>query len=106
MYRLRMAETGRSISALRPRLTPLCPSALCALARAEDAQPRGQALLERARQRSDIRAPNSPAFRLRATFSSVGKDLATVQGSYCLAMLMVSAEYPTERANPAAETQV
>jgi TonB family protein len=41
-----------------------------------------EALMERARHLSDIRAKNAPAFRLKATFSFVGKDLEKKQGTY------------------------
>jgi hypothetical protein len=69
-----------------------CLALLCALSVAQDRggsdptpqdiQTRAEALLERARQLSDIRSPNAPAFRLKATFSFVGTDLETVQGTY------------------------
>jgi TonB family protein len=68
---------GRSI----PGLT-LCLTVLSAMSAAQDVQHRAQALLDKARQLSDIRAPNAPSFRLQATFSLPGKDLALVQGSY------------------------
>ncbi|MCU1301341.1 MAG: TonB-like protein [Candidatus Sulfotelmatobacter sp.] len=45
-------------------------------------QERADALMEHARQLSDIRSPNAPAFRLKATFSFVGNDLETVQGTF------------------------
>jgi hypothetical protein len=51
-------------------------------AQAQSAQQRAEALLDKARQLSDIRSPNAPAFRLKATFSFIGKDLDTVQGTY------------------------
>jgi hypothetical protein len=38
--------------------------------------------MDRARQLSDIRSGNAPAFRLKATFSFIGSDLETVQGTY------------------------
>ena len=41
-----------------------------------------QALLDRARRLSDIRAANGHAFRLDAAFSFMGKDLEPVHGSY------------------------
>jgi hypothetical protein len=47
-----------------------------------DIQKRAEALIERARQLSDIRSPNAPAFRLKATFSFMGNDLETVEGTY------------------------
>ena len=49
---------------------------------AEDAQKRAEAMLDRARQLSDIRSPNAPGFRLNVTFSFRGQDLETVQGTY------------------------
>jgi hypothetical protein len=49
---------------------------------AEDAQPNAQALLERARDLSDIRSPSAPAFRLRATFTAITRDLTTLEGTY------------------------
>jgi hypothetical protein len=49
---------------------------------AEDEQPQAQALLERARNLSDIRSPNAPAFRLKATFTAITQDLDTVEGTY------------------------
>ncbi|MGA7928616.1 MAG: energy transducer TonB [Candidatus Sulfotelmatobacter sp.] len=51
-------------------------------AHSEDVQTRAETLLDKARQLSDIRSPNAPAFRLKATFSFIGKDLETVQGTY------------------------
>lgn len=38
--------------------------------------------MERARQLSEIRSPNAPPFRLRATFSFSGTNLEKVQGTY------------------------
>jgi hypothetical protein len=49
---------------------------------AQDIQQRAEALLDKARQLSDIRSPNAPAFRLKATFSFTGDDLETVHGTY------------------------
>src|SRR5277367_4778453 len=49
---------------------------------APDIQKRADALLEKARQLSNIRSPNAPAFRLKATFSFTGRDLETVEGTY------------------------
>jgi hypothetical protein len=48
----------------------------------EDVQTRADALLLKARQLSDIRSPNAPAFRLKATFSFTGLDLQKVEGTY------------------------
>jgi hypothetical protein len=42
---------------------------------------RAEALLDKARHLSEIRSTNTPPFRLKATFSFVGTDLETVQGS-------------------------
>src|ERR1700758_147247 len=68
-------------------LAPLCPAT-----RAQDSSPqpinvfeiqkRADALMDKARQLSDIHSPNIPPFRLKATFSFVGKDLETVEGTY------------------------
>jgi TonB family protein len=48
----------------------------------KDIQTRAQALLNQARQVSDIRAPGAPAFRLKATFSFTGPALEIVHGTY------------------------
>jgi hypothetical protein len=48
----------------------------------QDVQKRAEALMDKARQRSDIRSANAPAFRLKATFSFVGTGLETVEGTY------------------------
>lgn len=56
--------------------------ALARIAAAEDIQKTAEGMLERARQLSDIRSPNAPGFRLNVTFSFIGKDLETVQGTY------------------------
>jgi len=48
----------------------------------EDKQAQGEAMLDRARAASNIRAPNSPAFRLKVSFSFVSDKLETVTGSY------------------------
>ena len=48
----------------------------------QDPQTRAEALLDKARQLSDIRSPHSPAFRLKATFSFIGTDLEIVQGTF------------------------
>ncbi len=45
-------------------------------------QTRAESLMDRARHLSDIRAKNAPAFRLKATFTFVGKDLENKRGSY------------------------
>ena len=49
---------------------------------AEDEQSKPQALLERARNLSDIRSPSAPAFQLKATFTAIARDLATLEGTY------------------------
>jgi TonB family protein len=49
---------------------------------AEDIQKAAEGMLNRARQLSDIRSPNAPGFRMKLTFSFVGHDLETLQGSY------------------------
>jgi TonB family protein len=41
-----------------------------------------ETMLERARQFSDIREPNRPPFRMKATFSFIGDELETFQGTY------------------------
>ena len=46
------------------------------------AQERAEALLDRARHVSDIRAKDAPAFRLKATFSFTGDNLDPVEGTY------------------------
>jgi len=48
----------------------------------EDVQQRADGLIQHARELSDIRSPNAPAFRLRATFSFTGEDLETIQGTF------------------------
>jgi len=47
-----------------------------------ETQTRAEAFMERARHLSDIRAPDAPAFRLKATFSFVGDNLDTTEGTY------------------------
>jgi len=49
---------------------------------AQDEQSKAQALLERARNLSDIRSPSAPAFRLKATFTAITRDLAVLEGTY------------------------
>jgi TonB family protein len=51
-------------------------------AQKSEIQIRAEGLMEHARHLSDIRAKDAPAFRLRATFSFIGKDLNSVQGTY------------------------
>ncbi len=47
-----------------------------------EAQIRAETLLEQSHKLSDIRSKDAPAFRLTATFSFIGKDLASTQGTY------------------------
>jgi hypothetical protein len=49
---------------------------------AEDEQSKAQALLERARNLSDIRSLSAPAFRLKVTFTAITRDLAVLEGTY------------------------
>jgi hypothetical protein len=63
-------------------LSAVCWLPLCALSAAQGVQVRAQALLHHARELSDIRSSGAPAFRMRATFSFVGDDLARVEGTY------------------------
>jgi hypothetical protein len=67
---------------LRILLFVACVACLRVGSCAQDIQARAEGMMEHGRQLSDIRAPNSPAFRLKATFSFVGDDLETVQGTY------------------------
>ena len=50
--------------------------------RPEDLQTSADALLHKARQLSDIRSPNAPGFRLKATFSFTGENFEKVEGTY------------------------
>jgi TonB family protein len=54
----------------------------CSASSAQDVQPLANELLGKARKLSDLRSPNAPAFRLRATFSFIGPALETVHGAY------------------------
>jgi len=45
-------------------------------------QKQAAALIDRARQLSDIRAPNAKPFQIKATFSFIGEDLENLQGTY------------------------
>ncbi len=47
-----------------------------------DAQIHAEALISKARDLSDIRAKNAPAFRLKAIFTFTGKNLENAQGTY------------------------
>ena len=62
-------------------LAALCAFALPAFA-ADTAQIAAETLLDRARQLSDIRRPNAPPFRLKASFSFIGDQLETFEGTY------------------------
>lgn len=53
------------------------PRSLC-----QDKQAQGEAMLDRGRAASNIRAPNAPAFRLKVAFSFVSEKLETVTGTY------------------------
>jgi Gram-negative bacterial TonB protein C-terminal len=67
---------------LRIPLCVVCLATLSVVSFAQDIQTQAEAMMAHARQLSDIRSPNSPAFRLKATFSFVGADLETIQGTY------------------------
>jgi len=60
----------------------VCFTLLGSSSPAQSTQKEAEALMDRARQLSDIRSGNAPAFRLKATFSFIGSDLETVQGTY------------------------
>lgn len=47
-----------------------------------EVQLQAESLMDRAHKLSDIRSKGAPAFRLKATFSFIGKDLDTVEGTY------------------------
>ncbi|HXJ90854.1 MAG TPA: energy transducer TonB [Candidatus Binatia bacterium] len=55
---------------------------LSLVSRAQDVQARGEALLKRAREVSDIRGAKAPGFRLTATFTFVDKNLAQEAGTF------------------------
>jgi TonB family protein len=57
-------------------------SALSPICGAQEIQKRAEELVQHARRLSDIRSPNAPAFRLKATFSFTGKNLETAHGTY------------------------
>ncbi len=54
----------------------------CLSAPAQDIAARASEFIQRARQLSDIRKPNSPPFRLEANFTFLDDDLDEVQGTY------------------------
>jgi TonB family protein len=60
----------------------VCALGIGAPASAQDIQARAENLLNHARQLSDIRSADAPAFQLRATFSFVGEGLALDSGTY------------------------
>ena len=55
---------------------------LTLLSQAQNVQTRAEVMLKRARELSDIRASNAPGFRLTATFTFSGKDLAQEEGVF------------------------
>jgi hypothetical protein len=59
-----------------------CLACLASTSFAQDIQARAEELLQHARQLSDIRSANAPAFQLKASFSFTGEDLENVQGTY------------------------
>ncbi len=63
-------------------LTLACLVWLRSASFAEDVQRHADAMMQRAREFSDIRSQGAPAFRLKATFSFIGEDLDTIQGSF------------------------
>jgi TonB family protein len=69
---------------MRPRilLSAVCLACLRLCCLAQDVQSRAEAMMDRARHLSDIRAKNARAFRLKATFSFPGENLDTVHGTY------------------------
>jgi TonB family protein len=73
------ADTSQSPSS---QPAALQPANLPANTQSPDPQSEAETLLERARHLSDIRGPNAPPFRLKATFSFVGDDLETFEGTY------------------------
>jgi TonB family protein len=68
---------------LRPTIWSILLFVLVGVASfAEDVQKTADAMLDRARQLSDIRSPNAPGFRLNVAFSFIGRDLETLTGTY------------------------
>ena len=59
-----------------------CLACLSLASAAQDIQARAEVLLQHARQLSDIRSANAPAFQLKASFSFTGEDLEDVQGTF------------------------
>jgi TonB family protein len=70
------------MSARTTLLTVMCLVGLRSAFFAEETQKHADAMMQRAREFSDIRSPGAPAFRLRATFSFTGEDLETIQGTF------------------------
>ncbi len=60
----------------------VCLVVLGSASSAEEIQKHADAMMQRAREFSDIRSQGALAFRLRATFSFTGEDLATIQGTF------------------------
>lgn len=54
----------------------------CVFGLAQDIQVRAEALVQHARELSDIRSPGSPPFQMKVTFNFVGNNLEPVQGTY------------------------
>jgi TonB family protein len=70
------------MSARTTLLTVMCLVGLRSALFAEEIQKHADAMMQRAREFSDIRSQGAPAFRLRATFSFTGEDLETIQGTF------------------------
>jgi len=70
------------MSPLRLGLVALALVSLSSAAFAADKQKEAAALIEHARQLSDIRADGSPAFRLTIHFKAVEQDGSAIEGSY------------------------
>jgi TonB family protein len=79
---LRLFLTVASVALLFPALPSLASALPPQDTPTQDLQKRADALLDKAHQLSDIRSPNAPSFRLKATFSFIGKDLGAIQGTY------------------------
>lgn len=67
---------------LKSQLVLVIVVTIPALLLSEDKQVKSEALLQRARAASDIRAPNQSPFRLKVEFSFVSDSLETVHGTY------------------------
>ena len=55
---------------------------MSSVAFSQGAEARAEALIQHAQELSDIRSPKAPAFRLKATFSFIGKGLEKAEGTY------------------------